>query len=336
MREPLVLGHESAGQVMAVGDLVVGFKKGDRVALEVGLPCEECDLCIAGRYNLCKAMRFRSSAKTFPHFQGTLQEQLNHPAKWCHKLPEGASYEVGALLEPLGVAIHATRRAQIPLSASVLVLGAGTIGLLCAYMARRTGADVVIADVDKGRVDFAVKNHFADNQYVISRQQGQIVEEKLDIAKDTASKIRGLENTLGISYGEFDTVFECTGAESCVQAAIYATKPGGRVMLVGMGNPIQTLPLSAAALREVDLCGVFRYANTYDEGIRCLSNDLVDLVDLKRLITHQYQGLDQAQDAFEMAGKTVDETKALVLKVMVNIDGLGECVPSTALYHPQL
>lgn len=79
------LGHESAGVVVGVGSDVKGFKEGDKVALEVGLPCDTCDRCKEGRYNICKGMRFRSSAKAFPHAQGTLQDRINHPAAWCHK-----------------------------------------------------------------------------------------------------------------------------------------------------------------------------------------------------------------------------------------------------------
>lgn len=83
VREPLTLGHESAGVVTAVGSKVSKLKVGDKVALEVGLPCGECGLCDEGRYNICKKMNFRSSAKSFPHFQGTLQERINHPAARC-------------------------------------------------------------------------------------------------------------------------------------------------------------------------------------------------------------------------------------------------------------
>lgn len=85
VREPMALGHEAAGVVVSAGSAASGFKPGDRVALEVGLPCGECALCKEGRYNICRGMNFRSSAKAFPHFQGTLQERINHPAKWCHK-----------------------------------------------------------------------------------------------------------------------------------------------------------------------------------------------------------------------------------------------------------
>ena len=85
VREPLTLGHESSGVIAAVGSEVTNVKVGDRVALEVGLPCLECEFCTSGRYNICKALIFRSSAKSFPHFQGTLQERINHPAAYCHK-----------------------------------------------------------------------------------------------------------------------------------------------------------------------------------------------------------------------------------------------------------
>lgn len=85
VREPMSLGHESAGVVIAVGSMVKKFAPGDKVALEVGQPCEQCDRCKEGRYNICKEMKFRSSAKAFPHAQGTLQDRINHPAAWCHK-----------------------------------------------------------------------------------------------------------------------------------------------------------------------------------------------------------------------------------------------------------
>lgn len=82
---PLSLGHESAGVVVGIGEAVSGYQLGDRVAMEVGVPCDNCRSCQRGRYNLCPKMRFRSSAKSVPHYQGTLQERINHPAKWCHK-----------------------------------------------------------------------------------------------------------------------------------------------------------------------------------------------------------------------------------------------------------
>lgn len=316
----------------AVGSSVLNFKPGNQVALEVGLPCEQCPKCKEGRYNICKDMKFRSSGKSFPHFQGTLQERINHPAKWCYKLPEDLSLDVGALLEPLGVALHAFKRSHMPKDATVLVFGAGAVGLLCAAVAKLKGAGkVVIADIDAGRLDFAVRNGFADNSYTVPMRRGKDIDENLAIAKETAAAIGNVDGV-----GEVDVTFECTGVPSCVQAGIYVStlliprvriltdvfsqsvKAGGRLMLVGMGHPIQTLPLAAAALREVDIVGVFRYANTYAESIDLVQQARDSGPDLTKLVTHRYHGFEDAPKAFDMAGRTKDEDGKLVLKVVID------------------
>ncbi|KAF2005065.1 GroES-like protein [Amniculicola lignicola CBS 123094] len=318
VREPMSLGHESAGVVMAVGTNITDFQVGDKVALEVGQPCESCERCKEGRYNICKEMKFRSSAKYFPHAQGTLQDRINHPAAWCHKLPESVSLDLGAILEPLGVAIHATRRAQLSPGASVLVFGAGAVGLVVAAMAKISGAsNVVIADIDEGRVKFAVENKFAHKGFTVPMKRGNSIEENLEIAKETAAAIGKVTKGSGEVVGEVDAVFECTGVPSCLQAAIYATRPGGKVLLIGMGTPIQTLPISAAALREVDLVGVFRYANTYPTGIEVVSKTGPDYPDFSKLVTHRFTGLEAAEEAFEMAAKTKDGEGRLVIKVVL-------------------
>ena len=318
VREPLCLGHESAGVVVEVGSQVGGFKVGDRVAMEVGLPCQECERCGEGRYNICPQLRFRSSAKAFPHFQGTLQDRINHPASWCHQLPDTISFGLGAILEPLGVAIQASRRAKMAHGSSTLVFGAGTVGLLCAAMAKVAGSsNVVIADIQQERVRFATQNGFAHQGLTVPAKRVQNIEEKLQISKETAALATGkVPNETG-SNGGFDVVLECTGAETCTQAAIYATRPGGRVVIVGMGSPVQTLPISAAALREVDILGTFRYANTYPQAIELVSGHNLLLPDLGKLLTHRFRGLNNVERAFEMAARTKDEGGKLVLKVVV-------------------
>ncbi|CAK7201488.1 hypothetical protein SEUCBS139899_004193 [Sporothrix eucalyptigena] len=314
VREPLSLGHESSGEVVAVGEGVTDLAVGDRVALEVGQPCGTCARCTEGRYNICPDMRFRSSAKSFPHAQGTLQDRINHPAAWCHKLPESMPLGLSALLEPLSVAIQASRRANLgdKKTQKVLVLGAGAVGLLVAGMCKVAGVpQVVIADVDANRVHFATAHKFADAAYVVPMgPRPATTDEALATAKQTADAIAAVENV-----GQVDVVFECTGVPSCVQTAIYATRPGGKVMLIGMGTPVQTLPISAAALREVDLCGVFRYANTYAEGIDILSR--ADGPDFASLITHEFKGLAKVEDAFAMASRKEDDEGKLVIKVLV-------------------
>ncbi|CAN6603387.1 sorbitol dehydrogenase 1 [Trichomonascus vanleenenianus] len=318
VREPLTLGHESAGVITAVGPEVEGLKVGDRVALEVGKPCGYCEVCKKGRYNLCSKMQFRSSAKSFPHFQGTLQERINCPASWVYKLPKSVSLEDAALLEPLAVAIHAANRATIEHGSTCLVIGAGAVGLLSAAIARVNGCStVVICDIAKNRVDFAVENGLADYGYTVPLKRGQTTEEKLQISQELADALTSIETEDG-PIGEFNYTFECTGVESCVQAGIYATAPGGKVLFVGMGQPVQTLHMSAALMREVDLLGVLRYANAYPTGIRLMASKQIPALD--KMITHRIKGLENVPEAFELAGKPQDKEGNLVIKVAVVLD----------------
>lgn len=165
-------------------------------------------------------MKFRSSGKSFPHYQGTLQERINQQAKWCYKLPGDMSLDVGALLEPMGVALHAYRRSMMAKEGgTVLILGAGAVGLLCSAVAKLKGAGrIIIADIDAGRLDFAVQNGFADASYTVPMKRGQDIDENLAIAKETAAGIGAVGD-----IGEVDVTFECTGVPSCVQAGIYVS-----------------------------------------------------------------------------------------------------------------
>lgn len=231
VREPLCLGHEAAGEVVAVGSGVPQanpyLKAGDMVALECGVPCGQCDYCRGGRYNICPALRFRSSGSKFPHYQGTLQELVDHPARWVHRLPAELGLEAGALLEPLAVAVHAARRAgkgTVPSRRTCLIFGAGAIGLLCAVAMRAEGCrDVVMVDIDRGRLDFALGHGFASVVYAVAPRKGQNLDEKLDIARQTAAEIAELRWPDGQAVGRAQTTFECTGVESCVQSGIYVS-----------------------------------------------------------------------------------------------------------------
>ncbi|KAH7061202.1 chaperonin 10-like protein [Macrophomina phaseolina] len=316
---PLSLGHESAGVVVAVGDQVPAgsFQIGDRVALEVGVPCDSCRSCQRGRYNLCPKMRFRSSAKSVPHFEGTLQERINHPAKWCHKIPGHVSLESAALLEPLSVAIHAARRASVEQGDTAIVFGAGTVGLLTAAMAKMSGATtVLIADIDIGRVEYALRQGFATRGYVVSTgAQTQESGEKFAAAKSLASEVVEIACAAELDAEGADVTFDCTGKEICMQAGLFATRPGGKLIMVGMGTPTQTLPMSASHLKEVDILGIFRYANTYPTGMKIISSGVLPNLDM--MITHRFSGLESAKEAFELAGRTVDDNGNLVLKVLI-------------------
>ncbi|KAG8627080.1 hypothetical protein KVT40_004563 [Elsinoe batatas] len=310
VREPLTLGHESSGTIISLPPPLPHPSP---------LPWPSAPNCSSGRYNICPDLRFRSSAKSFPHFQGTLQGRINHPAAFVHPLPDNMSFAEGALLEPLGVALHAYRRSGLDKLSeeqrgrtSVVVFGAGAVGCLCAGVARMKGVGrVVVADIDAGRVGFATEKGFADKGVVLPLKRGKDVEEGLEVAREVAGLVKGEVE------GDVKVTFECTGVQGCVQAGIYATSPGGTVLLVGMGVPIQTLNLSAAALREVDLVGVFRYANTYPESIALVSRKAPGDPDFASLVTHTVRGLDRVQEGFELAGKTKDHNGGLVVKVVI-------------------
>lgn len=153
------------------------------------------------------------------------------------------------------------------------------------------------------------------------------ISDRLDGAKAVAADVLAIPRADMVPLEEdedegVDVTFECTGKEACMQTSLYATKPGGKVIMVGMGTPIQTVPLSAAHLREVDILGIFRYANTYPTGIRLLSaqgkrGGGMSLPSLDDMVTHKFKGLADAKSAFELAGRTIDDDGKLVLKVVI-------------------
>lgn len=267
-----------------------------------------------------------------------------------NRLPDNVSYDAAALLEPLSVAIHAVNRARPEPGSTALIIGAGTVGLLTAAMARQSGCtSVTITDIDAGRVNYAVSRGFATHGFVtpLSRlnssnyssgistpDTGAITPastfstaSRFDGAKSLAADILASSNPAGAFVLEededgVDVTFECTGKEVCMHTGLYATKAGGKLIMVGMGTPVQTLPLSVAHLREIDILGVFRYSNTYPTGIRILCSQAAKpsgcgLPSLDDMVTHRFKGLDKAQSAFELATRTSDDEGNLVLKIVI-------------------
>ncbi|OAP65613.1 hypothetical protein AYL99_01585 [Fonsecaea erecta] len=233
------------------------------------------------------------------------------------------SYDQGALLEPLGVALHAVRKASLAPGSSCLVIGAGAVGLMCAAAARAAGcASIVMADIAENRLQFALSRGFASAVSPMSLRKAETLEDKLACAKEFAEEFcKAGQRTGEKQPHKFAATFECTGVESCVQAAIYATRASGKVLLVGMGSPIQTLPIAAATHREVDLIGVWRYANTYPESIDIMSKagqDGTGIPDLSSIITHRFEGLQRVPEAFDVAARSTDVDGKLVVKVVVH------------------
>ncbi|KAL3472009.1 chaperonin 10-like protein [Aspergillus californicus] len=335
VREPMCLGHESSGVVTAVGPNTQILKVGDRVALEVGLPCRKCPLCLSNRYNLCPEMRFRSSAKIYPHLDGTLMELTTHPESMCHKLPDNVSFAGGALVEPLAVCLHAIRRSNPPPKyteaghgSSALIFGAGAIGLLlaAALSAQDSFAQIVVADIDASRLEIASSLQIPGlSTFLIPRPSNPPPRDAphaeqttfaLATAQSTAASLKSTitsTDTFGLG---FTRVYDCTGVPACVQAGIYAASPGAVLVQIGMGNPIQTVPVGAAALREVDIIGVFRYDGyAYPAAIGLMGSGKMDVVE-EKVVTHKLPLADGAR-AFGLAGSGVDEEGRPVVKVVI-------------------
>jgi D-xylulose reductase len=205
----MVLGHESAGIVHSVGDKVTSLKKGDRVAIEPGSPCRYCERCREGRYNLCKDMKFAAT----PPFDGTLCRYYLVPDDLCYKLPENVSLEEGALMEPMSVAVHVCRLLEIGPGKSIVVFGAGPVGLLCCGVAKAYGAEkIVCVDINEERITFA-QRYAATHSFLPQKDEKP---------EDIASRII---KECGLGDGA-DAVVDATGAAVCIQAGIHVARAG--------------------------------------------------------------------------------------------------------------
>jgi L-iditol 2-dehydrogenase len=277
VKSPIVLGHESAGVVEAIGKDVKHLRVGDRVALEPGVGCNTCEICRAGRYNLCGSMRF---AATPPH-DGTLSTFFCLPEECCHILPEYVSFLEGALVEPLSIAVHCCGLAGNLQGRSVVVFGAGPIGLLCCAVASAFGAGTVTAvDIVESRLDVA--NRFAASYTY--KMQSQSPERNAQQLLEHTNHNNGV-----------DVVIDATGAEPCIECGVWALKWGGVFIQAGLGSPRISFPIGQLCDKEACLKGSFRYGpGDYKTAIALLSSKRIRLEDL---VTHEYEFLE-AEKAF--------------------------------------
>ena len=252
VRAPLVLGHEPGGRIVAVGDGVPGSRVGDRVSIEPGIPCSQCHQCRSGRYNLCPRIRFFAT----PPVDGAFCEYVAVADDFAHVVPKSVSDDAAALIEPLSVAVWANRKAGTSMGTGILVSGAGPIGLLVAAVAATAGAsEVIVSDVDPHRLQLT--------------------------ASYGASRVVDARDPEAFADMEVDVFVDCTGVPAAIASGIGAVRPGGRVVLVGMGGDELPVPVARIQQREITLTGTFRYANTWPAAIALAAGG----IDLDGLVT---------------------------------------------------
>lgn len=264
--EPLVLGHEAGGVIVAVGDGVDPARLGERVSIEPQRPCRECEFCRSGRYNLCPRIEFYAT----PPIDGAFAEYVAIQQDFAYAVPASVSDEAAALIEPLSVAIAAVQKAGVRPGSRVLITGAGPIGIVTAQTARAFGAaEIVISDP------------MAERRAVALR-----------FGASTA--IDPAAGPLGSGYHAF---IDASGSPVAVRQGISALGPGGVAVLVGMGADEVALPVSPIQNRELIVTGVFRYANTWPTAIELVSSGAVDL---DSLVTGSF-GIAEVREALDSA-----------------------------------
>lgn len=304
------LGHESGGIVLAVGEGVVNVKPGDRVAIEPGVPCGKatCNFCLTGQYNLCPSVDFYS----VPPADGTLRRYHLHPAGWLHKVPDTMSYAEIALLEPLSVCLHATAQAQLRLGQPCLITGAGPIGVVQLMCANASGCSpIVITDLSQERLDFAktVVPEVIPFKIDLSKSEQETAREIVAAFTKACSGVGGT----GLNGEVMPAVtMECTGVESSIATAGYATQPSGLVFVIGVGSSfLKNFPFMHFSTNEITLKFLFRYRDTWPRAIRLVS---AGKIDVKKIVTAQFP-LERAKEAVEHAA---DRTKFSVKTLIVD------------------
>lgn len=283
---PVTIGHELSGDVIALGANVSKIKMGDRVTVEPVIACGKCPYCLQGEYGYCISLSYH-----YRRGQGALANYFIADERYVYVLPESTSYNEGALIEPVAVAVHAVKRAKISLGDKVAIIGAGAIGLLITALSKRAGAtEIVVADLDDFRLDMA--KEFGAT-HVINSSEFSV-----------ENKISELTNNMGI-----DKTFECVGLEKTLVQAMSLLRKGGLATVIGIfEQPTVNIPASLFVSQEITVQGSQGYCWDFDTAI-ALAKEL----NLEALITHVFP-LKEINQGFA----TALDPKAKAIKVVIN------------------
>ncbi len=288
IKEPMVLGHEVAGTVVAVAPDVDSVRIGDKVAVNPSRPCGACKFCLEGLPNQCLDMRFYGSAMRTPHVQGAFRNMLLCEATQCVKVADHVPLRLAALAEPFSVGLHGVSRAGPLLGKRVLVSGCGPIGVLAIAAARAHGAaEITATDV-------------VDEPLAIASAMG--ADRVINVAKDKEWVSR-----YSADKGTFDVMLECSGNERALRDGLEVMRPRGVVVQLGLGGDV-SIPQNMVVAKELSICGSFRFHAEFALAVRLINEGRVDL---SPVVTHTFPML-QARQAFELASDRKQAMKVLI------------------------
>ncbi|MCF3640269.1 L-idonate 5-dehydrogenase [Rhizobium sp. TRM95111] len=288
VREPIILGHEVAGTVEALGSAVAGLRVGQKVALNPSRPCHQCRYCRESLFQHCLNMRFYGSALRFPHEQGGFRDVIVADAAQCMPVGDHVTLGEAACAEPLAVCLHARSQTDDLAGSRVLVTGAGPIGLLCVAVVRlASAAEIVVTDLQ-------------DATLAVARRMG---------ATRTINMLNEAEalESYNADKGTFDVAFECSAAAPAIKAAVLAVRPRGVIVQAGVAGDT-AVPLNLLVGKEIAFRGTHRFHAEYAEAVRLIDSGAIDV---KPLITHTLP-LAEAAQAFAIAG---DRSKAVKVQL---------------------
>ncbi len=289
IQQPMVLGHEVAGMIEAVGDGVTGLAAGTRVAVNPSRPCGACRFCQLGLQNHCLDMRYYGSAMRMPHVQGAFRQQIVIDSSQAFVLADPVSDAEGAMAEPLAVALHAVNRAGPLLGKTVLVTGCGPIGAMVVIAARRAGATHIVATD------------------LVDQPLRKVAKVGADCTINVATEADALTR-YAADKGQFDVLFEASGNERALRAAFDVVRPRGIVVQLGLSASELTLPFNTVVAKEFDLRGAFRFHEEFGVAVNLINQQLVDL---KPLISATLPYRDAGR-AFALAADRTQAMKVLL------------------------